>query len=93
VAASSISYLCQDLDTGWRRQEGQASDIEGGTAPQMPRGVMLHQRRENRKTVVSFGVHALQPIFDFYARVRSVRVKMRSTSDETHKFLLNRSEL
>ena len=67
--------------------------LKGGLHQQMPRGVMLHQRRENRKTVVSFGVHALQPIFDFYARVRSVRVKMRSTSDETHKFLLSRSDI
>ena len=67
--------------------------LKGGLHQQMPRGVMLHQRRENRKTVVSFGVHVLQPIFDFYARVRSVRVKMRSTSDETHKFRLNRSDI
>jgi hypothetical protein len=67
--------------------------LKGGLHQQMPRGAMLHQRRENRKTVVSFSVHALRPIFDFYARVRSVRVKMRSTSDETHKFVLSRSEI
>ena len=67
--------------------------LKGGLHQQMPRGVMLHQRRENRKTVVSFSVQALRPIFDFYARVRSVRLKMRSTSDETHKFLLSRSEI
>lgn len=78
-------------DSGGNRDKLLA--LKGGLHQQMPRGVMLHQRRENRKTVVSFGVHALQPIFDFYARVRSVRVKMRSTSDETHKFLLNRSDI
>jgi hypothetical protein len=67
--------------------------LEGGLHQQMPRGVMLHQRRENRTTMVSVSIHALRPINDFYARVRSVRVKMRSTSDETHNFLLSRSDI
>jgi hypothetical protein len=67
--------------------------LEGGLHQQMPRGVMLHQRRVNRTTMVSVSIHALRPIHDFYARVRSVRVKMRSTSDETHNFLLGRSDI
>jgi hypothetical protein len=67
--------------------------LEGGLQHQMPKGVMVNQRREDRKTMVSVSVHALRPIHDFYARVRSVRVKMRNTSDETHKFLLSRSDI
>lgn len=74
--------------------------LEGGLHHQMPKGVVWRQRYErditcsrSTKAVVSISIHALSPINDFYSRVRSVCVELRSADNETHTFRLNRADI
>lgn len=76
--------------------------LEGGLYQQMPKGVIWHQRYERQDTttttkspltVVSISIHALSPIHDFYAKVRTVYVVLSSTDNDTHTFFLNRSDI
>lgn len=74
--------------------EGKPLKLEGGLHQQIPKGVMLHHRRDGKKNhVVSVSIHVLRPIHEFYARVRSIRVEMKDTTDEKHVILLSRSEI
>ena len=74
--------------------------LEGGLHHQMPKGVIWRQRYEQQsassrstKAVVNISIHALSPIHDFYARVRSFCIELKSTSNETHTFRLSRADI
>jgi hypothetical protein len=74
--------------------------LEGGLHHQMPKGVIWRQRHEQHsaasrstKTMVNISIHALSPIHDFYARVRSVCIELKSTSNEMHTFRLSRADI
>lgn len=66
----------------------------------MPKGVIWRQRCEQHsaasrstKAVVNISIHPLSPIHDFYARVRSFCIELKSTSNETHTFRLSRADI
>jgi hypothetical protein len=69
--------------------------LEGGLHQQMPKGVIWHQRyvKSTNKAVVNISIHALSPIHEFYARVRSVCVQLRSSHNETLTFRLSRANI
>ncbi|KAL7533785.1 hypothetical protein ACHAXR_005447, partial [Thalassiosira sp. AJA248-18] len=73
--------------------EGKPLKLEGGLHQQVPKGVMVHHRRDGRKNHVSVSINVLKPIHEFYARVRKLRVEMKSTAAEKHVIELRRSEI
>jgi hypothetical protein len=69
--------------------------LEGGLHQQIPKGVIWQQRysKSTKKVVVNISIHALSPIYAFYANVRSVCVELKSTDNETHTFRLKRKDI
>ena len=73
---------------------GKTLKLEGGFNHQVPRGVMLHHRRDGKKShVVSISINVLRPVHEFYARVRSIRVELRDTADGKHIISMKRDEI
>ncbi|EJK76033.1 hypothetical protein THAOC_02224 [Thalassiosira oceanica] len=66
--------------------------LEGGFTHQVPRGVMIHHKREGNKYMVTLSVHVLRPVHEFYGRVRSVRVVLRNF-DDVHVIKMDRSQI
>ena len=66
--------------------------LEGGFTHQVPRGVMIHHKREGNKYMVTLSVHVLRPVHEFYARVRSVRVVLRNF-DDVHVIKMDRPQI
>ncbi len=68
--------------------------LEGGLHQQMPKGVIWHQRYvKSSMAMIHISIHALSPIYDFYARVRSVCVELRSSHNQTHTLRLSRANI
>jgi len=81
-------------DNGDGNGNGKTLKLEGGLHQQLPKGVILHHRRDGKKNhVVSVSISVLRPLHDFYARVRSVRVEMKDTSDEKIVVELGRDDI
>lgn len=79
---------------GKKQDESKPLKLEGGLHQQVPKGVMLFHRRDGKKNhVVSVSVNVLRPIWEFYAKVRSIKVEFRDTTDEKHVIELGRSEI
>ena len=73
---------------------GKPLKLEGGLYHQIPRGVMLHHRKDGKKThVVSVSVRVLRPVHDFYARVRNIQVELKDTMDTKHVMKMTRAEI
>ena len=73
---------------------GKPLKLEGGLYHQIPRGVMLHHRRDGKKShVVGVSIRVLRPIHDFYARVRNIQVELKDTFDTKHVMKMTRAEI
>ncbi|KAL7500822.1 hypothetical protein ACHAWT_008998 [Skeletonema menzelii] len=60
---------------------------------QIPRGVMVTNYRRNNSDIVKIAVYALQPKYEFYSKIKSIRVEMKSTTGEKRAFTLKRREI
>ncbi len=60
---------------------------------QIPRGVMVTNYKRNNNDIVKIAVYALQPKYEFYSKVKSIRVEMKSTMNEKRSFVLKRKEI
>jgi len=79
---------------GNQKGEGKTMRLEGGLHQQVPKGVMLHHRRDGKKNhVVSVSVNVLRPVHEFYARVRTIKLEMRDTLDAVYVTELSRREI
>lgn len=75
--------------------DGRVLKLEGGLHHQIPRGIMMHRRKDGTKNenVFSVSVQALRPVHEFYARVRCLRVVFRSADDGTRVVEMTREEI
>ncbi|KAL7447035.1 hypothetical protein ACHAXM_011567 [Skeletonema potamos] len=81
-----------------REKKGKNKDaplqIEGVLdLTQTPRGVMVTNYRRNNSDFVKIAVYALNPKYEFYAKVKSIAVQMVSSKNETRSFVLKRRDI
>lgn len=81
-----------------RRDDANKKDgppqLEGGLFYQMLKGPMIQQHQDGKKsTVVSVSVHVPHPIYEFYSKVRSIRVVFSSTHGESQTIELKRGDI
>ena len=84
--------------TKTREKKGKKKDaplqIEGVMdLTQTPKGVMVTNYRRNNSDIVKISVYALQPKYEFYAKIKSIRVEMTSTTNEKRAFTLKRRDV
>lgn len=81
-----------------REKKGKKKDaplqIEGVLdLTQTPRGVMVTNYRRNNSDVVKIAVYALNPKYEFYAKIRNIRVEMVSSKNEKRAFVIQRRDI
>eukprot|EP00577_Skeletonema_sp_RCC1716_P004235 CAMPEP_0113406952 /NCGR_PEP_ID=MMETSP0013_2-20120614/19790_1 /TAXON_ID=2843 ORGANISM="Skeletonema costatum, Strain 1716" /NCGR_SAMPLE_ID=MMETSP0013_2 /ASSEMBLY_ACC=CAM_ASM_000158 /LENGTH=1333 /DNA_ID=CAMNT_0000292841 /DNA_START=71 /DNA_END=4069 /DNA_ORIENTATION=- /assembly_acc=CAM_ASM_000158 len=90
--------VAEQAFTKQRNAKGKGKDaplqLEGVLdLSQTPRGVMVTNYRRNNSDIVKIAVYALQPKYEFYSKIKSIRVEMKSTTNEKRSFLLKRRDI